>query len=352
MGAVAEDRGAPRRTAGLLLEWYRRSRRDLPWRRRPTPYRVWVSEVMLQQTTVRAVVPYYVRFLRLFPTLRALAGARPAAVLAAWSGLGYYRRARNLHRAARTIVREHAGRFPRRLETALTLPGVGRYTAGAILSIAFGEPLPVVDGNVARVLSRLYLLEGPPGAARDRRTWSLAADLTAASGAPGDLNQALMELGATVCVPRDPGCPVCPLRRRCRARAVGAQRRVPAPPPKSRPPVTVRADLAVVTRRGRLLLRRRQDPALMHGLWELPMLTPGGASDGLRIELGAPIATLRHSITYRRLRLRVRPARLLSEPRHGSYRWFRRSDLHRLGTSSIVAKALAALDAAARDGRV
>lgn len=331
-----------------LLAWYRRRRRDLPWRRSRDPYRVWISEIMLQQTTVRAVVPHFERFVRRFPTVRTLAAARLADVLAAWSGLGYYGRARRLHEAARRVVRDHGGRFPRRLEDAMALPGIGRYTAGAILSIARGERLPVVDGNVARVLARLFLLRGPRSAALDRRLWAAATDLVAVAGTPGDLNQALMELGATVCAPRDPRCAECPLRRRCRARAAGLQERVPPPRRAARAPLLVRADVAVVARGGRLLLRRRADRTLMHGLWEFPTIDAGGAGDGLRVALAEPVGTVRHAITYRRLRLRVRRARLLSEPPRGRYRWVRPADLRRLPTSSLVRKVLAALPDSAR----
>jgi A/G-specific adenine glycosylase len=341
---MTDRRNTRRGLVRSLLSWYGRSRRDLPWRRSRRPYNVWISEVMLQQTTVRAVLPYYARFVSTFPTIAALAGARLSDVLAAWSGLGYYRRARHLHAAARLIVRRHGGRFPRRLEDALALPGIGRYTAGAILSIAYGERLPVVDGNVARVLSRLFLLHGSWTPARGRELWDRATDLVTATGSPGDLNQALMELGATVCTPRNPSCPTCPVTQRCLARAAGAQDRVPPPRPTSRPPVTVSADLAVVSRNGRLLLRRRTDRTLMHGLWEFPTLAPGGATDGLRLELEEPVATIHHSITYRRLELRVRPARLLSEPTRGLYRWLRPADLRQLPTSSIVHKVLAVLE--------
>jgi A/G-specific adenine glycosylase len=327
-----------------LLSWYRRSRRDLPWRRSRDPYRVWISEIMLQQTTVRAVIPYFERFVRAFPTVEALAAARLDDVLSAWSGLGYYRRARNLHEAARLIVRNHRGRFPRRLEEALALPGIGRYTAGAILSIACGQRLPAVDGNVARVLSRLFLVRGPKIPVRDRKLWSLAADLVARTGAPGDLNQALMELGATVCRPAEPCCPVCPAGRLCLARAAGLEERVPRPRRAPRLPVPVRADVAVVSRAGRLLLRRRTDRGLMQGLWEFPTIASGESGDGLRVELQEPIATIRHTITYRRLELRVRPGELLSEPPRGRYRWVRPADLRRLPTSSLVRKVLASLD--------
>ena len=326
-----------------LLAWYGSARRDLPWRRSRDPYRVWISEIMLQQTTVGAVVPYYRRFLRAFPTVGALASARVDDVLAAWSGLGYYRRARHLHHAARMVVARHRGRFPRSLEDALALPGIGRYTAGAILSIAYSLPFPVVDGNVARVLSRLLLIEDPRPAASRRRLWGAAAALVEASPtAPGDLNQALMELGATVCTPKRPACGACPVSRRCAARAAGREEEVPSPPRRRRP-VEVRSAVAVVLRGGRLLLVRRQDTALMRGLWELPTAGAGGSADGLRLRLEKPVATVRHAITNRRLRIDVHPARLLSEPRKGRHRWVARGNLHRLPTSSIVRKVLAAI---------
>jgi len=332
------------RTLGrALLAWYRSSRRDLPWRRGRDPYRVWVSEIMLQQTTVGAVVPYYRRFLRAFPTVGALASARLDDVLAAWSGLGYYRRARHLHQAARKVVARHGGRFPRGLEDALALPGVGRYTAGAVLSIAYSLPVPVVDGNVARVLSRLLLIEDPRPAAARRRMWGAAAALVETSPeTPGDLNQALMELGATVCLPRRPACGACPVSRRCAARAAGREEEVPSPPRRRRP-VEVRSAVAVVLRGGRLLLVRRRDTSLMQGLWELPPARSRGSAEGLRLRLERPVATVRHAITWRRLRIDVHPARLLSEPRKGRHRWVTRGDLHRLPTSSIVRKVLAAI---------
>jgi A/G-specific adenine glycosylase len=198
-----------------LLAWYRRHRRDLPWRRTRDPYRVWVSEVMLQQTTVKAVVPYYESFLRRFPDSGALADAREDDVVAAWSGLGYYHRARNLQRGARHVRDQHAGRFPKTLEAALAVPGVGLYTASAVLSIAYGLPLPVVDGNVRRVLARVEALRGPKWR-KDGPYYNRAQEWLDARE-PGDWNQALMELGATVCAPRRPACPVCPLREDCRA---------------------------------------------------------------------------------------------------------------------------------------
>ncbi len=340
-----------RALAKSLVDWYRRHRRDLPWRRTRDPYRVWVSEVMLQQTTVRAVVPYYRRFLRRFPTIRALARAPLPAVLAAWSGLGYYRRARHLHEAAGRVVRSHGGRFPRGPEEARALPGVGRYTAGAILSIAYGDPQPVVDGNVARVLSRLLLLRGDPRSpGGERRLWDLARLLVEEASSAGDLNQALMELGATICVPSAPDCPRCPLRRRCAARAAGVQRSIPAPR-RLRAPVTLRHAVALVAREGRFLMRRRHATGLMDGLWEFPALR-GAAGHGpraddeqdrLRLRSLGTIARLRHSVTYRRLLVEVHRARLLGEPRGARYRWITPRAVRRLPTSSLVSKVLRAV---------
>ena len=320
-----------------LIAWYRRNRRDLPWRRTRDPYRIWISEVMLQQTTVRAVVPYYRRFLRRFPTLRALARSSPQEVLAAWSGLGYYRRARHLHAAARLVVERHRGRFPGRLEEALALPGIGRYTAGAILSIAFGQREPVLDGNVARVLARVALVRGDPRSARaGRRLWSLARELVEAASSPGDLNQALMELGATVCTPSSPDCPACPVARRCAARSAGLQEKVP-PPRRQRPPVTVRTAVAVVARGGRYLMRRRGRTGLLDGLWEFPPLIPE-AGGSLRLRPGGRIATVRHAITHRRLLVDVHRAELLAEPRGRDYRWVGPRRLRSIPASSLAVK--------------
>jgi A/G-specific adenine glycosylase len=296
---------------------------------------------MLQQTTVRAVVPYYGRFLRRFPSIRALARAPLTEVLTAWSGLGYYRRARHLHAAARHIVEEHGGRFPNRREQILALPGIGRYTAGALLSIAFGRQEPVLDGNVARVLSRLFLLRAHRAAAREMRLWRLAGALVSAAPSPGDLNQALMDLGATICTPIRPGCVVCPIEPYCAARAAGQEERIPAPR-RGRATVLVRAACAVVRRNGRYLMRQRDGGGLMGGLWEFPPIAPSRAP-GLRVLSLGRLAMVRHSITYRRILLEVHRARLLSEPRARRYRWVTPRQIRRLPTSSLVPKVLASL---------
>jgi A/G-specific adenine glycosylase len=211
-----------------LLKWFHREKRALPWRERHDPYRIWVSEIMLQQTRVTAVIPYYERFLERFPTIEALARAQIESVLQFWAGLGYYSRARNLHQAAKQIVVQHEGEFPRTMEAALALPGIGAYTSAAILSIAFGYPAAVLDGNVARVLARLGAVKGD---LREPKRW---AELIAAASTlldaknPSDWNESMMELGAMICTPRAPRCDACPVAEYCCARALGIQNELPA----------------------------------------------------------------------------------------------------------------------------
>src|ERR1700682_4070690 len=210
-----------------LLTWFSARKRDLPWRRTKDPYRIWLSEIMLQQTRVAAVVPYYESFLVRFPSLKALASARDEAVLSHWAGLGYYSRARNLLRAAQEIEARHGGRFPSEHDAALALPGIGRYTAAAVLSIAYDEPLAVLDGNVARVLARLGAVRGEPRAPAIWRKLDAVAQELLAHKVPGDWNQAMMELGATVCTPKWPKCAECPVAKWCRARKFGIAEQLP-----------------------------------------------------------------------------------------------------------------------------
>ena len=257
------------RARGALLRWYRRARRDLPWRHTSDPYRVWISEAMLQQTRVETVIPYYHRFLDRFPDVAALAGAELDDVLGAWQGLGYYSRARNLKRAAEHVVECCGGELPDTADALRELPGVGRYTAGAVASIAFDRPEPIVDGNVARVLSRFHgLTEDPKSRAGQKRLWEEAERLVRGRS-PGDLNQALMELGATVCTPRSPECPRCPVRADCVALRGGDPEALPAG--GKRPKVRdITAVAALVERRGRVLAVRRPETGLLGGLWDLP----------------------------------------------------------------------------------
>lgn len=262
-----------------LLPWFRFAARDLPWRRHPTPYWVWVSEVMLQQTRVEAVITPYTRFMERFPDLRALAAAPLEAVLAAWSGLGYYRRARLLHQAAQHVVREYHGDWPTTPDAVRTLPGIGRYTAGAILSIALNQPEPIVDGNVARVFARwLAIPDNIKSGAVQKQLWELAATWVRAGArageSPRDLNQALMELGATLCTPRQPACEACPVRALCAAYQAGNVTSYPVMP--ARKTAQERRYFFVLLRdqTGHVLLRQRppgdHSSLLPSGLWELP----------------------------------------------------------------------------------
>jgi A/G-specific adenine glycosylase len=336
-----------------LLDWYRRNRRDMPWRRTKDPYLVWVSEVMLQQTTVKAVTPYYEAFVERFPDVAALAAAQEEEVLALWSGLGYYHRARNLHRGARHVVEKHRGRFPKSLEAALAVPGVGLYTASAILSIAYGLPLPVVDGNVRRVLARLLALQGPEW--RTDAPYYNRAEEALDREAPGDWNQALMELGATVCTPRKPGCPACPLRTPCEARALGIQEDLPEAKAR-RETLGVTVAAALVERKGRVLLVRREPGRLMGRLWEVPQtsLESRGLPDltrevkerhGLRVVPGALVVEARHAITFRRIRVEGYRARVEGDvPRDPErFRWAGPDDIASIPMSSLTRKLLRGL---------
>ncbi len=291
--AIGKNVAAFRRA---VLGWYDHHRRDLPWRQTRDPYRIWLSEIMLQQTRVAAVVDYYRSFLKRFPNVQALAAATEDAVLAAWSGLGYYSRARRLHQCARELLRKYAGRFPQTAATLQTLPGIGRYTAAAIASIAFAEPVAVVDGNVERVLQRLTGMK-----LATPQTWEHAQTLLASSR-PGDFNQAMMELGATVCVPRQPRCPICPLRKWCaganQTTTITTERRAPSPrrTPARNQSGRARKEISSVLylRNGQIrLVQRSRKSRLMPGMWELPQLpqelngTPASV----------PWRTFRHSIT-------------------------------------------------------
>ncbi|HLV66309.1 MAG TPA: A/G-specific adenine glycosylase [Polyangiaceae bacterium] len=303
---------------GALLRWYEEVGRDLPWRRHREPYAIWVSEVMLQQTQVRTVLPYFERWLRRFPTLSALAAADEDAVLHAWEGLGYYSRARNLRRAARTVVEEHGGELPRTAAALRALPGIGEYSAAAIASIAFDEPVPVIDGNVVRVLSRVYALRGDPTRAPVKHELRERARRLVPEERPGDFNQALMELGATVCVPERPRCGTCPLTRHCRAQAEGLAAVLPELPPRPSPQAVAMA-AAVVVRRGRVaVMRLPKNAPRWPSMWVFPNgeLAPGepverGAERiardvaGLAVRAETQLGVLKHSVTRFRIHLAV-----------------------------------------------
>jgi A/G-specific adenine glycosylase len=304
-----------KRLQRALLAWFRRARRDLPWRADRDPYRIWVSEVMLQQTQVATVIPYFERFLRSFPTVAALAEAEEQEVLTVWAGLGYYRRARDLHCAARLIRARHGGEIPQDPALMGRLPGVGRYTLGAVLSQAFDQRLPILEANSQRVLCRLLALEGDPRESSLRsRLWEMAEKLLPVRRV-GDFNQALMELGALVCTPARPQCRRCPLARLCRARHLGIQERIPTPPA---PVATLSiSEVAVIARHGqRVLLVQRPDNTRWAEFWEFPHgpLVPGEKHDmaaarmlralvGIRVRLGAELTTLRYTVTRHRFAL-------------------------------------------------
>ncbi len=255
--------------APLLLAWYARAGRDLPWRRTRDPYRVWLSEIMLQQTGVTAVIPYFEKFLARFPDLATLAAAPVEAVIELWAGLGYYSRARNLHAAARQVADLHAGSFPQTLEALTALPGIGRSTAGAILSIAFDLPAPILDGNVRRVLCRLFAWqEAPRSSAAEKQLWRWAETLTPADR-PHDYAQAIMDLGATLCTPSAPACERCPLERLCQGRAMGIAAELPRRRKKQKVPTRIQIAL-LLDRDGSFLVRRRPLAGMLAGLWEFP----------------------------------------------------------------------------------
>jgi A/G-specific adenine glycosylase len=316
---AAEQGGAA--LAASLLAWYLRVRRDLPFRRTRDPYAIWVSEIMLQQTRVDTVVPYFERFLSRFPTVLELADAELDDVLPLWSGLGYYQRARQLHRAARVVRDDHAGALPPDAEGLRTLPGVGAYTAGAIASIAYGERTPLVDGNVARVLARLHgVSEDVRSAKGNRRLWALAEAFVPAH-APGDHNQALMELGATICTPQKPRCDECPIAAPCVARREEKQAELPVVG-KTKAPEVVHLVAAVLRAEGRVLLAKRPPHGLFGGLWESPMVLADSVPTGQKAlrSLGVPLpraalakGSTKHVLSHRVLLIEVLAAEL-AEP--------------------------------------
>jgi A/G-specific adenine glycosylase len=301
-----------------LLAWFSARKRDLPWRRTKDPYRIWLSEIMLQQTRVAAVVPYFESFLTRFPDMQALARASDETVLSHWAGLGYYSRARNLLRAAQEIDARHGGRFPSEYDAALALPGIGRYTAAAVLSIAYDKPLAVLDGNVARVLARMGAVRGELRAPSLWRKLEATAQELLAPKTPGDWNQAMMELGATVCIPKSPKCGECPVAKWCRARKLGIAEQLPDTRRKHAKVRLTLAAAVLLDPRGRTLLVRRAggDGALFSRMWQFPALeTSADASSDLaqhlREKFGVKVAngqmtqlkTARHSVTFREIRL-------------------------------------------------
>ena len=325
--------------APALLAWYGAVARDLPWRRTRDPYAIWVSEIMLQQTQVATVIPYFERWMARFPDVAALAAAPEDVVLKHWEGLGYYSRARHLQAAARLVVAHHGGRVPDAWEAVRRLPGIGDYTAGAVLSIAFGQALPAVDGNVLRVMSRLALVrDDVTRPATKKAITGLAGALLSGVAEPGALNQALMELGATVCTPARPRCDQCPVAGHCRAFAAGAAEELPVKT-GAKPPRNLVLAAALVERDGAYLFVKRAAPGIWGGLWALPAAElPGGdpahpeaagpalatalGAEGVIAEAGPLVAVVRHTLTHRALTIPVfRMTRFEGEVRGLEHAW-------------------------------
>jgi A/G-specific adenine glycosylase len=320
-----------------LLHWFREEARDLPWRRTRDPYHVWLSEILLQQTRVDQGLPYYERFLAALPTLPDLAAASEDDVLKLWEGLGYYTRARNLHKAAGQVMDQYGGQLPDRAELLQLLPGVGRYTAGAIGSIAFDERVPVVDGNVKRVLSRLFNIAQPiDETATDKKLWAIADSLVPASD-PGDFNQSMMELGARICTPKKPDCDSCPILGECAAHKRGLQEKRPVRKPRKAVPHK-EIVVAVIERQGQYLIGKRGPDGMLAGLWEFPggKLEAGESHQealqrecteelGVDVKVGGMISTVNHAYTHLKVTLNVYRCTILSgKPAskvHTSLKW-------------------------------
>lgn len=308
-----------------LFSWYQKNARDLPWRRTSDPYAIWVSEIMLQQTRVETVIPYYKRWMAELPDLGALVAADQDQVLMLWEGLGYYRRALNLHKAARLVDENHDGILPGDVKTLKTLPGIGRYTAGAISSIAFKRQAPILDGNLKRVFSRLFNISTPIlTSATEKELWCIAEDLLPEKN-PGDFNQALMELGALICLPKNPDCIRCPVNSECLAFEYNLQNDLPVRKEKS-PLPHIQVTAAVIERDGRVLLAKRPAEGLLGGMWEFP----GGKQEenealpetlqreiieelNAEIEVGEHIGTFHHAYTHYKVTLHAYYCRLVSE---------------------------------------
>ena len=338
--------------------------RDLLWRQSKDPYRVWLSEIMLQQTRVETATPYFERFLVRFPSVESLAAAALEDVLTEWSGLGYYRRARQLHAAAKVIASEG---FPTSANELLKLPGVGQYTAAAVASIAFGEAIAVLDGNVERVISRIRAIEGHPKKAATRRQLQSGAQDFVDSHRAGDSNQALMELGATLCLPKNPKCLICPLHEDCKARQTGEVERYPTPTKKKAQQRVVRTAAALEFDGRWLLMRRSDDESLLPGTWELPWVSEEGESESVGTErdalerafgarygscwsLGEHLVSVKHSITHRAIEVRLRSASIGTEDEiresvgRNEVAWMTMSDLAERPHSSLTKKLLKRLE--------
>jgi A/G-specific adenine glycosylase len=340
-----------------LLRWYARHARDLPWRHTGDPYSIWISEIMLQQTQVETVIPYYRRFLARFPSVRALAEARADEVLKIWENLGYYSRARHLHAAAKEIVVRWGGRLPQNRKELLSLPGIGEYTAAAVLSIAFGQSVAAIDGNVFRVISRLFALRSPLGSSESRRHIRTLADQLLSKRNPGHFNQAIMDLGATVCTPRNPDCLSCPLRGLCKAKDLGLQEQLPAA--RKRPTLSHKHMTAaiILDRKKRALVVKRPVSGLLGGLWKFPGGERGAKETikgalrktvceelGISISVGKTVASIKHAYTHFRVTFHVYQCAIeRGRPKSQEgrlWQWVSPKELRRLALSKAERKIL------------
>ncbi|MBN1452539.1 MAG: A/G-specific adenine glycosylase [Anaerolineales bacterium] len=331
------------RLASRLLTWYRQHGRTLPWRGDTNPYAVWVSEIMLQQTRVETVIPYFETWMRLFPTIADLAKASEQDVLNAWEGLGYYSRARNLHKAAQVVHEQYAGKLPRDLHALRKLPGIGRYTVGAIASIAFGMDEPTLDGNLRRVFARLFDISEPADSpAGEKILWKLAAEHLP-QGQAGDYNQALMDLGATICLPKNPRCLICPLMELCQSRTNGTHEQRPVLKPKKDTPHYVHAAGIIVrqvsdTPHEEVLLAKRPSKGLLGGMWEFPNGRVEGEPDEglesaletgyrLKVQKNEALGVVQHAYTHFRVTVHVYRCELVSMSNNESLKWVKLKEL-------------------------
>ncbi len=367
MGDVARDREwllepvartEAKRFASRVLNWFdRHGRKDLPWQQPRDPYRVWVSEIMLQQTQVATVIPYFERFMSHFPDLETLASAPIDQVLHHWSGLGYYARARNLHRCAQILSHQHAGEFPQKVDELETLPGIGRSTAGAIRSLGHGKPAPILDGNVKRVLARYFAIEGWTGSsAVQKRLWSLSQSLTPKRRCD-DYNQAMMDLGALLCGRRRPACGECPLEDGCRARQQGNPEAYPEAKPRKGLPLKTTRMVILADRQGRILLQRRPPSGIWGGLWSLPECPPETTVAqwcrermGFEIERPHSLPVRRHTFSHFRLDIEPVRARIKNPKRRvmdgEEWVWYNLSQPDNRGLAAPIARILQELEAA------
>jgi A/G-specific adenine glycosylase len=352
----------PRDFAVALASWFEASQRDLPWRHEQNisdPYRILVSEIMLQQTTVAAVTPFFLRFIGSFPNVAALAGAPEEAVLGHWAGLGYYSRARNLHNAAKAVMERHGGVFPHQFEDILALPGVGRYTAGAVASIALRQRAPIVDANVARVLSRILGVQGDLKTSKNQAPlWEGATQIVEVEEiSPREINPAMMELGALICTPKNPNCDVCPVATWCYARAQGLQNEIPFIAPKAQP--TPVSDVCAFAQNsaGQVLMRRRPDNAIWwQGMWELPRTTRQESESseealqrlalevGLNMQAGEELTVIRHGVTRYAITLTCFEAQIEIAAPNEAVKWCSFEEAHSLPLPSTMKTLLKTLE--------